>query len=145
MALVSSTYSLGVAQVDGRVPVTENHVDSNGSVYTYEYLNDGLDPQAVMTARAEHINEELNKRQAIAEQVAGSPVAITPYEFLMRFTTAERIGIYAARSSNPIVDDFVRLLESAYLVRPHNARPGLAYLASVNLLTQERAAAIGVD
>lgn len=145
MALVSSTYTVGGMEVDGRRWVTENHVDSNGSVYTYSYLNDGLDPQSVMDARAVHINETLNQRQAIAEQVAGSPVAITPYEFLMRFTTAERIGIYAARSANPIVDDFVRLLESAYLVRPHNARPGLAYLVSVNLLTQERADAIGVD
>lgn len=144
MALVSSNYSLGVAQVDGRVPVTENHVDSNGSVYTYEYLNDGLDPQAVMQARADHINETLNQRQAVAEQVAGSVVAITPYEFLMRFTTAERIGIYAGRT-NPIVDDFLRLLESAYLVRLYNARPGLAYLVSQGLLTQARADVIGID
>jgi hypothetical protein len=127
------------------VPVTENHVDSNGSVYTYEYLNDGLDPQAVLQARASHINETLNQRQAIAEQIAGSPVAITPYEFLMRFTAAERIGIYAARASNAVVDDFLRLLDSAYLVRLYNARPGLAYLVSVNLLTQARADVIGAD
>jgi hypothetical protein len=145
VALVSSTYTLGVPQVDGRVPVTENHVDSNGSVYTYEYLNDGLDPQAVLQARASHINETLNQRQAIAEQIAGSPVAITPYEFLMRFTAAERIGIYAARASNAVVDDFLRLLDSAYLVRLYNARPGLAYLVSVNLLTQARADVIGAD
>lgn len=60
MSIVSSSYTVGHAQRDGRRYVTERHTDDDGGVYEVEYLApDGTDYQAVMQARATAITEQL--------------------------------------------------------------------------------------
>lgn len=52
MAIVSSTYTVGGAQIDGRHYVREDHVDNLGAHWVLEYLADvGTDYSAVMAAR----------------------------------------------------------------------------------------------
>lgn len=64
--------------------------------------------------------------------------------FKRRFTAAERIAIRAARDTDPIVNDFIDLLDSAELVFLDDAdlAAGLGYLASLGLLTAGRPAEI---
>ena len=65
-------------------------------------------------------------------------------EFLMLFTSEERVAIRAERNNDPIVSDFFSVLEiSEFIdVKEDTTINGVNYLASKNLLTQQRAAAI---
>lgn len=87
--IVSSTYTVGVAQADGRIPVTETHMRSDGRTEIAEYLAvPGMDLSAVMSARARHLNE----RYAAEEEEAGAAlqnVILTTVEFERLFTDAE--------------------------------------------------------
>lgn len=66
MAVVSSSYSVGHAQADGRRYVVELHTDSTGFVHRVEYgqMADGTDYQAIMEARAVQISEQLAQQEA---------------------------------------------------------------------------------
>lgn len=60
MPIVSSTFSAGHAQLDGRKYVVEKHTDSVGGVHHVEYLAPaGADYQAIANARAVGIAEAL--------------------------------------------------------------------------------------
>ena len=65
-------------------------------------------------------------------------------EFLMLFTSEERVAIRVERNNDPIVSDFFSVLEiSEFIdVKEDTAINGVNYLASKNLLTPQRAAAI---
>jgi hypothetical protein len=60
MGIISSSYTEGHAQVDGRHYITEIHVDSDGKQHQIEYLaNSGYDYDAKMNARAAILSEQL--------------------------------------------------------------------------------------
>ncbi len=61
-------------------------------------------------------------------------------DFLRRFTMAERIAIRAARVTDPILNDFFSLLESADNVRSANAdtQAGMGYLVQQGHITATR-------
>ena len=65
-------------------------------------------------------------------------------EFLMLFTSEERVAIRAERNNDLIVSDFFSVLEiSEFIdVKEDTTINGVNYLASKNLLTPQRAAAI---
>lgn len=71
-----------------------------------------------------------------------SSTVYTRLAFLNLFTTSERIAIRTA--TNPIVVDFMNLLDVAEYVDTQNpdTQAGVNYLASLNLITPERAAEI---
>ena len=46
-------------------------------------------------------------------EAAPVPRTITKLEYLRRFTTDERVAIRAAASANPVLDDYVKLMELA--------------------------------
>lgn len=64
--IVSSSYTVGHAQADGRRFVVELHTDSAGVVHRVEYgpMPDGTDYQAIMEARAAQIGEQLAAQEA---------------------------------------------------------------------------------
>ena len=66
------------------------------------------------------------------------PVTCSSYEFLQRFTQAERITIES--SSDVYVKDFSSLLKAAQEIDfdDSNTHAGMAYLVSLGLLTEER-------
>ena len=68
MSIVTSTHTVDPrADVYGRRLVTERHTDDVGKVYVYEYLKtDAMDAQAIMTARATQINDQLAEAEAAA-------------------------------------------------------------------------------
>jgi len=71
---------------------------------------------------------------------------ISTIEFKIRFTTAERVGIYLAAESDPMVKDFVSMLDDHRLIvvdlESQSTTDDIGYLISKNLLTQERATEI---
>jgi hypothetical protein len=67
MAIVSSSYVVGIPQSDGRCFVTEFHTDSTGRVHSIEYGPIGaVDYEAIMVARAVQISESLAEAEAEA-------------------------------------------------------------------------------
>lgn len=67
MPIVSSTHTVGHAQVDGRRYVVETHTDSEGVVHSAEYLAAvGTDYAAVRDARAVQIADQLAEAEAQA-------------------------------------------------------------------------------
>jgi len=66
---------------------------------------------------------------------------LSPAEFMQRFTVQERIAIRGERGTDPVVHDFLSLLEVAQNVDLDDPATvaGVGYLVSVNLLTAERA------
>lgn len=143
MYLVSSTYKEFPAQQDGRVPVVETHISVDGQEYKYEYLNSSLNPQFVLEERAVIIENILAQREAAKQAVVGATVPLTKYEFLSRFTSAERIAIRTEAKTDPVVQDFMAMMELSGNVNPVLAQPGLNYLVSIGKLTAERAIALG--
>jgi len=69
-------------------------------------------------------------------------IQLTKLQFLRRFTTAERIAIRA--STNPVIVDFMQLLDLAQDVRldDPDTIQGVNYLEGLNLLAAGRAAEI---
>ena len=68
-------------------------------------------------------------------------LAFTSYEFLNRFTSAERASIRAAGETDDTVADFLQMASAAQEI--HNMDPvtnsGMDYLVSASLLTRSRA------
>lgn len=144
--MLTSSYTIGPAQADGRWYVSETHVAEDGRSFPYEYLSDGsLDPQMVLEERAVVIAATLAAREAARLAVVGTAVPYTKHEFLSRFTSAERIAVRVASRTNENVLDFVEMLNASGGVHMVLARPGLQYLAAIGNLTAERAAEIGVE
>lgn len=144
--LVSSVYFAGPVQEDGRQVIVERHTEADGRMFTYEYLWDGAIPvQFILEERAANINATLAARAAAMTAVIGTSTPLTRYEFLSRFTTAERIDIREAAKINAVVEDFMKMMELSGTVALALARPGLAYLVSIGKLTAERADVIGTD
>lgn len=83
----------------------------------------------------------------ISEPLPLRRTVFTPPEFLLLFTAAERVAIRAARPTNPVIADWLAILEDPRLsevdVTRQSTRDGLDYLASENLITPARAAEIG--
>lgn len=69
---------------------------------------------------------------------------VTALEFKLRHTPKERIAIRAAGLTDPVVADFLDILDTTGIVELdfQGTKDGVAYLVSLNLLTEERAAAI---
>lgn len=145
ITVVSSVFTVGPVQADGRAYVHEVHTDTAGMEYPYEYLNGGLNPQTVLEERAKVISKTLQDREAARVAVVGTSVPLTRFQFLDRFTPAERVGIRGAADSNPIVEDFMEMMKLSGNVSLALARPGLQYLVSIGKLTQTRADVIGAE
>jgi xanthine dehydrogenase iron-sulfur cluster and FAD-binding subunit A len=143
--IVSSSFVLGHEQGDGRRYVIETHTAADGQTFKHEYLSDGADPAAVMSARAEVLNAQLAEKEAVQAAINGTALPLTVYEFLKRIPAAKRIAIRARAKTDPIVEDFMDLLNRSGAVYPTNedVQAGLGYLVSQNLLTAEEAAVIG--
>lgn len=75
---------------------------------------------------------------------ASSPVSVI--EFKLLFSISERVAINAARATDPVIDDFYKLLDDPRTETVNLALPAvaemLAYLVQQTLLSADRAAEI---
>lgn len=71
---------------------------------------------------------------------------VSPIEFKLLFTSAERLAIKAARETDPVVDDFFEIVEDPRLtyvdLNLQSTQDGLSYLVSQSLITEQRKAEI---
>lgn len=76
------------------------------------------------------------------EPPAPTPPQVSPVEFKMLFTSAERVAIREARKTDAVVDDFFDLVEDPRLTYVDLALPSvqgtLHYLAATSLITDAR-------
>lgn len=143
-ALVSSTFAVSPPEVDGRCWVKEVHTTDDGQEFDYSYLCDldAVDPQHVLEARAVVIAVTLAKRAAALVLVQGTAVPLTRFEFLSQFEPQERIAIRTEAGTDPVIYDWMDLLQQSGNVTQANAAAGLAYLVKQGTLSQARADAI---
>lgn len=75
---------------------------------------------------------------------APAPVEITRVEFLRRFTVQERIGARTLAKTDPVIEDFLALLDLAESVRldDPDVTMALGYLTQQNVLASGRAGEI---
>ncbi len=80
------------------------------------------------------------------EPLAPTPPKVSPVEFKLLFTPAERVAIKAARSTDPVIDDFYDIIEDPRLTHVDlglaSTQAALGYLASQGLLEETRVAVI---
>lgn len=146
MAIISSTYKVGTPQADGRIYVDEIHTNDDGEQYTFSYLAEpNHDFQTTLHTRAARLNEQLVRRAAAIAQGSQATLPLSKLDFLSRFTPQERIAVRQASKTDPIVEDFLAMLDVAGNVVPTHptTQQGLGYLVSQGLLTAERASTIG--
>lgn len=81
-----------------------------------------------------------------APAVAAPAPKMSPVEFKLLFTSAERVAIRAARSTDEIIEDFMSIVDDPRLTMVdlglQSTKDALAYLEAQNLITAERKAAI---
>ena len=67
---------------------------------------------------------------------------VSPVEFKLLFTSAERIAIKTARENDSVIDDFFDIVDDPRLTYVdlglQSTKDALAYLASQNLITESR-------
>lgn len=146
MPIISSELVSDSPQVDGRRRVNELHVSDAGEQFTFSYLADSShDSEATLAARAAEISGQLAVKAAALAEVVGTVLPLSRLEFLSRFTVQERITIRAAAKDDPVVEDFLFMLDVAGNVIPAHptTQQGLGYLVSLKLLTVERSQEIG--
>jgi hypothetical protein len=105
--IVSSTYTEGPKQADGRRYVTEQHTDDAGKVYAFEWLGE-QDAAPVLSARADRLNKLIAADRAAREQVAGTRLPLTKWQFRQIFTGEERAmadAFEATLEKNPALDE----------------------------------------
>ncbi len=142
---ITSSFTEGPEQNDGRVQITEEHFHEDGRVFKYEYLCDKFitDPSMVAEARRNYIIDQLTKRENALAIIVGTSVPLTKHQFLSRFTTNERITIRERAKTNPVVLDFMEMLNASSGVFYSLALQGIGYLQYLEIITPARAAIIG--
>ncbi len=82
------------AQADGGRYVREQHMDSDGFIYSYQYLCPAnLNPNLVMQERVLVLNEQLRQQFEARQLVVGTKLPLTKLKFRELFTAAERMAI----------------------------------------------------
>ena len=71
---------------------------------------------------------------------------VSPVEFMLLFNSPERVAIKAARSTDPVIDDFLDIIEDPSLTDVdlglQSTQNALSYFVALSILTEERKAEI---
>lgn len=86
--IISSTFTEGPTQVDGRRYVTERHETSDGRVINFETLTDA-DASLMLAARANVLGAQLAAEAAAQAAISGTLLPITKLHFRRLFTPTE--------------------------------------------------------
>lgn len=130
-------------QADGSWNVVEHHRLSDGRVIRTAYnAAAGSDREAILATRAANIQAQLDAEAALQQQAqVTQPLPLTPAQFMLRFTPAERIDIRTAAKNDPMVEDILALLEGATTGIDVTSQPvidAVDYLIASNLLSPQR-------
>lgn len=147
MPIITSQIISQSVQVDERILVKERHIDHLGVVYDYEYSAAAdLDTVAVLSARAENLGTEIDRREAVLAEAVNFELPISQVDYARRFTATERQAIYTAAKTNAAVEDFWNMLllakNGVHLSAPE-VMGGLILFEQAGLIGAGRAAIIG--
>ncbi|STQ91419.1 hypothetical protein [Iodobacter fluviatilis] len=118
---------------------------ANGIVHTAEMNYAGFDNKEVLIVDTDH--DVTGYTYAAGQFVAPAPVLsasplVTPIEFKLLFTAAERVAIKAARADHPLIADFYEIIEDPRLTHVdlnlQSTRFALMYLEEQSLITAAR-------
>ena len=91
-SIVSSNYTAGHPQQDGRRFIKESHLLDDGRSVDFEYLaDDQVNPAAVMTERASRLSAELQAQDAIIAEASNGSMPLTHRQFRKRLSVAEQL------------------------------------------------------
>ena len=113
--------------------------------YIVTRKSDGAEVLRYSAAQAQEVNGfDLVNYDHTAWNPEAPPAAptsrtMTKLEYLRRFTTAERVAIRAAAASNPVLDDYLKLMELAQEIDTGDADT----IAAVTMLEQAGLIAAG--
>lgn len=94
MPVIESRIIKIATQSDGRAYITEEHVHSNGLVYTHEYLADSsIDRNAVLSARALKLGAAIDMQIAVEAAASNFEIPLSRAEILSRITDDEFLAI----------------------------------------------------
>jgi hypothetical protein len=123
---------------------TYSVIRKSDGVHVYSYNADTpIEWSGMEFATHDHVAQpEITPEGDIVGVVVGR--VYSQVEWLRRFTTAERIAIRQAASANPVLDDYIRLMDATMEI--HTDDPdtiaGVQTLEAVGLLAEGRAAEI---
>lgn len=157
--IVESTYKADDhEQKGGGRYVVERHVDNLGRPITFGpyLLQDGMDPAAIMTARAARLNAEFARADAEAAEASKGRTPWSKLEFRDQLGAATEYAMdafFATFEGNPaltveqkaaIRTGYMRYKEAHYIERPLRAEvlSMLGLFRQLGLITQERIDAI---
>lgn len=106
---------------------------------------DGAEVLRYSAAQAQEVNGfdlvDYDHTEWTPETPADMPVShtLTKLEYLRRFTVEERVSIRAAAESNPVLDDYLRLMELAQEINTGDPDT----IAAVTMLEQAGLIALG--
>ena len=88
--------------------------------------------------------EQFNHIRQKEVEAAPVPRTITKLEYLRRFTTTERVAIRTAAAANPVLDDYLKLMELAQEINLDDADTvsAVQMLEQSGLIAQGRAAEV---
>lgn len=122
MPITSSTVDIEAPQASGRRWITETHIDQLGIKYPFRYLaNDGLDVNAVMTARAAQVAADLTAAEIaanIAQVIANGSMATIVLNYSTATQSHAALGFAyqsATRVEAIMIGDFLSSLTDAQL------------------------------
>lgn len=79
---------------------------------------------------------------ATPEQSSVVPPKVSPVEFMLLFTSSERVSIKAERVTDPVIDDFMGIIDDQRLTSVDlslaSTQKALLYLVSKGILTEDR-------
>jgi hypothetical protein len=92
------------------------------------------------------VNGELVKPEPVVpapvEPTAPVPPKVSPVEFMLLFTSSERVALKAARLTDPVIDDWMDIVQDPRLTHVdlalQSTQDALSYAVSVNILTAGR-------
>lgn len=148
MPIVSSSYQADPPDALGRMAIVERHIDHTGREHMVVYVCDaGLDPEAIMAARAIRIGADVDRKAAEAMAATDGAVvsAWTKKEFWLRVTPAEYAACKALIAIDHDADYYWQVLQASQDVVPGDPvlMAGLQYFEGKGCLSAGRALEIG--
>lgn len=140
MVTITSTFTEGPLEADGRRYVHERHVFDDGTVAEFSWLG-AQDAQPVVDARAVRLKALKEEKLAAEAMVLGCALPLSRLEFLSRLTPAERVAIRTAAKTDPVVEDIMAMFDAAQQVvtaHPQTVQT-VQYLVAAGLLSAARA------
>jgi hypothetical protein len=152
--IVSSSYTEGPPQADGRRWVREVHVTDEGDELKYEWLGE-QDAQMVLDERVAMLNQQYTARAAARALVVGSLIPLSILDFRNLFGTAKKAvdAFNAKYESSPLLtaeqkDEIRSGMEdfkvAKYIERPYRPEvlQQIALYEAIGILTAEQADAV---